>query len=30
MEAIRTWIDGNKAAMIKEGKLEFKKDIKDL
>lgn len=30
MEAIRSWIDGNKASMIKEGQLVFKKDIKDI
>ncbi|MBN1663266.1 MAG: SurA N-terminal domain-containing protein [Deltaproteobacteria bacterium] len=30
MEAIRSWIDGNKAAMIKDGRLKLNKDTKDI
>lgn len=29
MELIRSWIDGNKAAMIKDGLLDIKRDVKD-
>jgi peptidyl-prolyl cis-trans isomerase D len=29
-EAVRSWIEGSKAALVKEGRLEFTKDFKDL
>ena len=29
-EAIQSWIEGTKTAMIKEGKLKINKDLKDL
>lgn len=29
-EAVMAWIEGSKAAMIKEGRLEFTRDVKDL
>jgi peptidyl-prolyl cis-trans isomerase D len=30
MEAVKSWIEGSKAALIKEGRLELKRDLKDL
>jgi peptidyl-prolyl cis-trans isomerase D len=29
-DAIQSWLEGTKAAMIREGKLKIKKDVKDL
>lgn len=30
MEAVKAWIEGSKTALIKEGRLEFTRDFKDL
>ena len=29
-EVVKAWIEGSKAALIKEGRLEFTRDFKDL
>ena len=29
-EAVKAWIEGSKAALVKEGRLEFTRDFKDL